>query len=84
MGVAAIVDEIRATWDGGGIKAVTKTADRLQKVFGSTKVAYAIELVELNIISDAYKQGRISKKQMVDIGVEVIKRHQVWWQEPAA
>ena len=65
MGVATIVDEIRAAWDGGGIEAVTKTADRLEKTFGSTKVASAIELFELSIINDAYEQGRISEKQMI-------------------
>jgi hypothetical protein len=65
MGVATIVDEIRAAWDGGGIEAAAKTADRLQKMFGWTKVASAIELFELSIINDAYEQGRISEKQMV-------------------
>jgi TPR repeat protein len=65
MGVATIVDEIRAAWDGGGIEAAAKTADRLQKMFGWTKVASAIELFELSIINDAYEQGRISEKQMI-------------------
>jgi hypothetical protein len=79
--MTTIVDEIRAAWDNGGSESATKTAGRLQKMFGWTNVAYAIELVKLNIISDFHKQGMISKKQMIAICIEVIKQHQVSWQK---